>query len=58
MKRIVEEYIGKEVMLNNGTVCKVVLINSHDLSRPMVLSENGQYIDLSKEKSLYIDRLT
>ena len=58
MKRIVEEYIGKEVMLNNGTACKVVLINNHDLSRPMVLAEDGQYIDLSKEKSLYIDRLT
>ena len=45
-------------MLNNGTACKVVLINNHDLSRPMVLAEDGQYIDLSKEKSLYIDRLT
>ena len=58
MHRIVEEYIGKEVMLNNGTACKIVLINSHDLSRPMVVTEDNEYIDLSKEKSLYIDRLT
>lgn len=58
MQRIVEEYIGKEVMLNNGTVCKIVLINKQDLSRPMVVTEDNEYIDLSKEKSLYIDRLT
>ena len=58
MKRIVEEYIGKEVMLNNGTSCKIVLINNHDLSRPMVVTKDNDYIDLSKEKSLFIDRLT
>lgn len=58
MKRIVEEYIGKEVMLNNGTVCKIVLINSNNLSRPMVVTEDNEYIDLSKEKHLYIDKLT
>ena len=58
MKRIVEEYIGKEVMLNNGTACKIVLINQQDLARPMVVTEANEYIDLSKEKSLYIDRLT
>lgn len=56
-KRIVEEYIGKEVMLNDGTVCKVVLINSHSLARPMVMSDSGDYIDLSKEKQLSIERL-
>lgn len=58
MKRIVDCYIGKEVMLNNGVLCKVVLVNSHDLARPMVATEDGEYIDLSKNKSLYIDRLT
>jgi len=58
IKHIVEGYIGKEVVLNNGTSCKVVLINQQDYARPMVLTENGDYIDLSKEKSLFIDRLT
>ena len=58
MKRMVEEYIGKEVLLNNGTACKIVLLNNDNLSRPMVVTENNEYIDLSKEKSLYIDRLT
>ena len=58
MNRIVEEYIGKEVMLNNGVACKIVLINNHDLANPMVVTKDNEYIDLSKEKSLYIDRLT
>lgn len=55
--RIVEEYIGKEVMLNDGTVCKVILINKQALSRPMVMSDSGNYIDLSKEKQLSIEKL-
>lgn len=58
MTRMVEEYIGKEVMLNNGTACKIVLINKNSLSRPMVVTTDNEYIDLSKEKSLFIDRLT
>lgn len=56
-KRIVDEYIGKEVQLNDGTICKVVLINNHALSRPMVMSDSGMYIDLSKEKNLSIETL-
>lgn len=56
-KKMVEEYIGKEVMLNDGQICKVVLINNHALSRPMVSTEDGKYIDLSKEKALFIEKL-
>lgn len=56
-KRMVEEYIGKEVQLSDGTVCKVVLINNHSLARPMVMSDSGNYIDLSKEKNLSIVNL-
>ncbi len=55
--RNTEEYIGKEVMLNDGTVCKVILINDHSLARPMVMSDSGMYIDLSKEKQLSIEKL-
>ena len=57
LERMVEEYIGKEVMLNDGTKCKVVLINKQKLSRPMVQTEDNIYIDLSKEKSKTIESL-
>jgi HD-GYP domain-containing protein (c-di-GMP phosphodiesterase class II) len=56
LSRMVEEYIGKEVMLNDGTECSIVLINKNNLSRPMVRTENN-YIDLSQNKSLYIEKL-
>ena len=57
LERMVEEYIGKEVQLNDGTVCVVVLINKQKYSRPMVKSNKGQYIDLSTQKNLFITSL-
>ena len=33
LERMVEEYIGKEVQLNDGTICVVVLINKHKYSK-------------------------
>lgn len=56
LERMVEEYIGKEIMLNDGTECVVVLINKHALSRPMVKAGDN-YIDLSKNKNLFIETL-
>ena len=56
LSRMVEEYIGKEVMLNDGTECSIVLINKNNLSRPMVRTGNN-YIDLSQNNNLYIEKL-
>ena len=57
LERMVEEYIGKQVLLNDGTVCVVLLINKQKFSKPMVKTDNGQYIDLLKEKNLFIESL-
>ena len=57
LERMVEEYIGKEVMLSDGTVCDVVLINKQKYSRPMVKSTDGKYIDLATQKELSIKAL-
>lgn len=57
LERMVEEYIGKEVQLSDGTVCVVVLINKQKYSRPMVKSNDGKYIDLSMQKNLSIKSL-
>lgn len=57
LRRIVGEYIGKDVVLNNGTSCKIVKINNHDLARPIVMTEENISIDLSHERSLYINSL-
>ena len=57
LERMVEEYIGKEVQLNDGTICVVVLINKQKYSRPMVKTEDGKYIDLATQKNLSIKAL-
>ncbi len=57
LERMVEEYIGKEVQLNDGTICDVVLINKQKYSRPMVRSTDGKYIDLAVQKNLSIKAL-
>ncbi len=57
LERMVEEYIGKEVMLSDGTICNVVLINKQKYSRPMVKSTDGNYIDLATQKNLSIKAL-
>ena len=57
LERMVEEYIGKEVQLNDGTICVVVLINKQKLSRPMVKTADEKYIDLATQKDLSIKAL-
>ena len=57
LERMVEEYIGKQVQLSDGTICSVVLINKQKFSKPMVKTEDNKYIDLSKEKNLTIKTL-
>lgn len=57
LERMVEEYIGKEVQLNDGTICTVLLINKQHYSKPMVKTQDEQYIDLSSKTELYISSL-
>ena len=57
LARMVDEYIGKQVQLSDGQICSVVLINNQKLSKPMVMTADQKYIDLSKEKNLSIEML-
>lgn len=57
LERMVEEYIGKQVQLNDGTICNVVLINKQCFSRPMIKTEKGTYLDLANAKELHIETL-
>lgn len=53
MEHIVEAYINKEVLLNNGCEAKIIMINKHHLSRPVV-GYGSKFIDLSKNPHLEI----
>jgi putative nucleotidyltransferase with HDIG domain len=54
MEMMVQSYIGNHVRLSNGDTGEVIMINRHNLSRPIVKTEMD-YIDLSKDKSITIE---
>ena len=54
LKRIATTYQSNRVMLNDARGCKIVMLNQNSLSRPIVQFDNGECLDLSKEKDLYI----
>ena len=56
LENIVNTYMLNRVGLNNGKEGDIIFINKQRLSRPMVKCGN-EYIDLSKEKDLKIDKL-
>jgi len=56
LEHIINYYIGENVFLNTGEICKIVQLNINDLSRPLLLGETG-FVDLKKEKNLFIEEL-
>lgn len=53
MEMIAQSYIGTNVVLDNGIMGEVILLNKYDMSRP-VIRIGHEYIDLSRDKSLKI----
>lgn len=54
LEMIVQSYVGNSIVLSNGQCGRVIMINRDDLARPIV-KINNSYINLSKERNLYID---
>jgi HD-GYP domain-containing protein (c-di-GMP phosphodiesterase class II) len=54
--RMMEMTIGNDVLLSNGFRGKVVMIPSNDPVRPVV-EVQGRFIDLSKERSIRLERI-
>lgn len=57
LENVVMTYMGNTVRLSDGREGKVVFINKNNLSKPMLESKNGQFIDLSKEKGVSIEMI-
>ncbi|MDN5304601.1 MAG: hypothetical protein PWP46_1487 [Fusobacteriaceae bacterium] len=55
LQRFVEYYIGSEVILNNGKKAKIVRINFTELTKPLLLSEDGNFIDMSRQRDIKIE---
>ncbi|NLL73726.1 MAG: HD-GYP domain-containing protein [Clostridiales bacterium] len=56
LEGIVNTYIHNNVRLNNGIEGEIVMINKLELSRPVVMTD-GDFVDLSKQRNLYIEAL-
>ena len=53
LRRIAESYLNERIKLSDGRTGKLIYINVHALSRPVVMVD-GKAIDLRKEKDLKI----
>ncbi len=51
---IVNTYLNAEVMLSDGSQGEIVLINNTMKSRPLVMREDGQAVDLTKDVHMKI----
>ena len=56
LEHIANYYMGEDVILSTGEKAKILQINMNDLARPLVLKD-GEFIDLSKNKDIYIKEL-
>jgi len=57
LEGIANAYINHRVVLNDGTQAEVILINGQDLSRPLVKTEAGVFLNLSEKRNLSIKAL-
>ena len=55
LSNLANYFMGEEVILNNKIKCKIVQFYKGDLTRPLLLGDDG-LIDLRKEKKLYIEK--
>jgi HD-GYP domain-containing protein (c-di-GMP phosphodiesterase class II) len=56
MKRFMDLLIGNSVLLSNGQEGKIIMVSAHDPVNPIV-EVNGMFIDLSKEKTITLDKI-
>ena len=54
MDRIAMSYVGAGIRLSDDKIGKVMMINTKDITHPLVQLENGGFCDLSKDKSVTI----
>lgn len=56
LKHIMNYYLGEEVVLNNGDRCRILQMNINDIQRPLLIKD-GEFVDLTKHKDLYIEEM-
>lgn len=54
LERVIESYINNWVLLSNEEKAEIIMINKYDLAKPVVRTQNSDFIDLSKERDIEI----
>ena len=57
LENVINTYIDNKVQLSDGRIATVKWIDKKLLSKPMVMLENGDFIELSKFKDLKIVKI-
>lgn len=56
LNHIVNYYMGENALLNDDRCCKIIQVKINDLTKPILLDENG-FLDLKQEIDLYVKKL-
>lgn len=54
VKRFSEYYLGASVILSNGEVGRIVSLNHYEINKPLVETKDGEFLDISKNRTLEI----
>lgn len=54
LKKLATTYQSNRVMLNDSRFCNIVMLNPHELSRPIVRFDDGSILDLSTNREFFI----
>lgn len=54
IKRFTENYVGSEVILSNNQRAKIVSLNTFEMTKPLLVTSDGKFIDISREREVQI----
>lgn len=57
ISNVMETYMHSKVILSDGQKAEIIMINKTMRSRPLVVTDNGKFIDLANTKNLRIDSI-
>lgn len=54
VRRFTEYYVGSEVILSNNKKAKIVSLNTYEITKPLLRTETGEFVDISKNREIQI----
>lgn len=54
VKKFLEYYVGSEVLLSNDKKAKIISLNIYEITKPLVITFEGEFLDISKKREIKI----